>query len=200
MSNKISREYYINNDVLWLARDLLGKYIFVDVDEFGVSGSIITETEAYRGPADRASHAFGNRRTRRTEVMFHQGGLSYVYLCYGIHHLFNIVTNTVDVPHAILIRAVKPVTGIENIGRRLNKNVPLLLNGPGVFSRATGIKTPHTALPLDGTQIWLEDHGLSISDKYISTGPRIGVDYAGEDALLPWRFFIPPPLALQILP
>jgi DNA-3-methyladenine glycosylase len=189
---KIGKDYFIRNNTLWLARDLIGKYLLCNPHDEGICGGIITETEVYMGPEDRASHAWGNRRTRRTEVMFHEGGLSYVYLCYGIHHLFNIVTGEAEIPHAILIRAVKPAVGAEIMERRLNKRVPLLFNGPGVLTRAMGIKTTHSGLPLDGNQIWLENRGIEIPEDLVISGPRIGVDYAGEDALLPWRFFIKP--------
>jgi DNA-3-methyladenine glycosylase len=195
-----SREYFIKNDTLWLARDLIGKHLLANVDGEGVCGGIITETEAYMGPEDRASHARGNRNTKRTAVMFQEGGLSYVYLCYGIHHLFNIVTNKAGTPHAILIRAIKPVSGILTMENRVNKRLPLLFNGPGVLTRAMGIKTTHTGVQLDGNLIWIEDKGLEIPQNLIVAGQRIGVDYAGEDALLPWRFYIKPEDTVKILP
>jgi DNA-3-methyladenine glycosylase len=189
----IPKDYYIENDTLWLARDLLGKLLFCDSDEYGISAGIITETEAYMGATDRASHAYGNRRTKRTEVMFQEGGVSYVYLCYGIHHLFNIVTNRKDIPHAILIRALIPAVGLENISKRLNKTLPLRLNGPGKLTKALGINTRNNAVNLVGNAIWLEDKNIQIPANLIRTGPRIGVDYAGEDAKLPWRFWLNDP-------
>jgi len=184
----IPREYFTNNDTLWIARDLLGKILFTHTDSFGPSAGIITETEAYLGATDRASHAWNNRRTRRTETMYQKGGIAYVYLCYGMHHLFNIVTNHQDIPHAILIRGIIPITGLENIKKRIHTDRIPLMNGPGKLTRALGINTTHDKTPLDGNLIWLEDQNIKVSDNQIYTGPRIGVDYAGEDALLPWRF------------
>jgi DNA-3-methyladenine glycosylase len=186
----IPREYFIENDTLWLARDLLGKILYCNSGLYGISAGIITETEAYMGATDQASHAYGNRRTKRTEIMFQNGGVSYVYLCYGIHHLFNIVTNQKDVPHAILVRAIKPVAGIENISKRLNKTLPLRLDGPGKLTKALGINLLFNGIPLDGKTIWLEDRKIHIPALMINTGPRIGVDYAGDDAKLPLRFWV----------
>lgn len=184
-------EYYRNPDVLFLSKDLLGKYLFTHIGST-VTGGIITETEAYQGPEDRASHAYGNRRTKRTETMFKAGGVCYVFQCYGIHNLFNVVTNEVDTPHAILIRAIKPMMGIEEMLRRRKKKKldSRLTNGPGSLSQALGITTKHNGLPLTGPEIWLEDRNVKIPRGSITATPRIGVDYAGEDALLHWRFVL----------
>jgi DNA-3-methyladenine glycosylase len=188
--NPIPREFFTENDTLWLAKNLLGKLLFCNTDSYGLSAGIITETEAYLGATDRASHAWNNRRTIRTETMFQSGGISYVYLCYGMHHLFNIVTNHRDIPHAILIRGIKPIIGLENIMKRMNTRGQPLTDGPGKLTRALGINTTHDKTPLDGKLIWLEDHNIKTPDNQIYTGPRIGVDYAGEDAQLPLRFLI----------
>jgi len=188
--SKIKREYFIDNDTLWLARNLLGKLLFSATDNAPVTAGIITETEAYLAPNDKASHAYGNRKTKRTQTMFQSGGLAYIYLCYGIHHLFNIVTNQENIAHAILVRSVIPVLGLQQIKTRLGKEAPLLLNGPGKLSKALGIKTRHNAENLTGSVIWIEDHAIGIPDEKVLIGPRIGVDYAGEDARLPYRFFI----------
>lgn len=189
LMEKLPPEYYQQADVLYLAQDLLGKALVTCIDGQLTSG-IITETEAYAGIDDKASHAYGNRRTARTEMMFQNGGLAYVYLCYGIHHLFNVVTNVQDVPHAVLVRAIRPETGIDamKIRRKKTKIDRSFSGGPGTLSKALGITTPLTGTDLQGDLIWLEnrpDH-----QQEITIGPRIGVAYAGEDALLPFRFRI----------
>lgn len=186
----ISRNYFIENDTLWLARDLLGKYLFSNTISNGLCGGIITETEAYLGSIDKASHAWNNRRTPRTETMFQSGGIAYIYLCYGIHHLFNIVTNHHGIPHAILIRALKLTHPPQLLLAKGSKTLPLHFNGPGKLTKALGITTHYNATPLDGDRIWLEDRQLIIPPQQVLSGPRIGVEYAGEDALLPWRFWV----------
>ncbi len=185
---KLSRDFYIRENVVQVAKDLLGKYLFSNFDG-GITAGIITETEAYEGSTDRASHAYGGRRTTRTEVMYARGGVAYIYLCYGVHSLFNIVTNREDIPHAVLIRAVEPIEGIELMKIRTNKS---MLGkgagiGPGKVSKLMGFHYSDTGTDLLGERIWLEDRGLITGDNIIA-GPRIGVDYAGEDALLPYRF------------
>jgi DNA-3-methyladenine glycosylase len=172
-----------------ISKELLGKSLFTRIGGEITSG-IIIETEAYAGINDKASHAFGGRRTVRTETMFGNGGFAYVYLCYGIHHLFNVVTNSAEVPHAVLIRAILPEKGIPIMMERRQKEklVPNLSAGPGTVSEALGIKTSHTGTDLTGKTIWIEDQGLKISSQSIIAGPRVGVDYAGKDALLPYRF------------
>lgn len=197
---KLEKDFYLNENVVQVAKDLLGKYLCTKIDGKLTCG-IITETEAYEGEIDKASHAFGNRRTNRTEIMFADGGVSYVYLCYGIHHLFNIVTNFKDTPHAVLVRAIKATDGIETILKRRNipkpKDIEEFLRndkknrisgGPGTVSQALGIKTMHTGLDLTGNVIWIEDRGLKIPKKNITAGPRVGVDYAGDHAQWPYRF------------
>ena len=187
-----SKRFFLQDDVVTLARELLGKYLFTNLDSDIVTGGIICETEAYAGANDKASHAFGNRRTNRTNTMFLEGGIAYVYLCYGIHSLFNIVTNKTDVPHAILIRGVIPTHGIEKIKERtgyetISNNS---INGPGKVTKALGINTSHDKTLLTGNKIWLEDRGGKVSENDIIVAKRIGVDYAGEDALLPYRFVL----------
>ena len=145
---------------------------------------------AYAGVTDKASHAYGGRRTKRTEAMYSTGGVSYVYLCYGIHRLFNIVTNVQGIPHAILIRAIYPSIGIEEIvKRRGGKFSDRLCVGPGKVSQALGIDLLHNNASLWGKEIWLQDDHVKIKPGDIQAGPRIGVDYAGEDAKLPYRFW-----------
>lgn len=150
---------------------------------------MIVETEAYGGIVDRASHAYGNRRTRRTEIMFQAGGVAYVYLCYGLHCLFNIVTNNKGFPDAVLIRALEPVAGIDYMlkRRRKGKVDRSLTGGPGALTQALGIGLRHTGVRLDGQTIWLQD-GAAFSLPEILAGPRIGIQYAGADAKRPWRF------------
>ena len=153
---------------------------------------MIVETEAYAGTGDKASHAFGNRRTNRTEIMYAHGGVAYVYLCYGIHHLFNVVTNIEHVPHAILIRAIEPIGGIEIMleRRKKEKLQASLTAGPGAMSEALGIKTNHSGLSLQGPEIYIEDRGIYTAKKDIVETTRVGVGYAADDALLPYRFYL----------
>ncbi|HXK73621.1 MAG TPA: DNA-3-methyladenine glycosylase [Bacteroidales bacterium] len=188
---KINKAYFKNSDVLFLARDLIGKYFFTLIDG-QITGGIITETEAYKGVTDKASHAYGGRRTKRTETMYAEGGVLYVYLCYGMHCLTNFVTNEAETPDAILIRAVYPTHGEELILKRTNKSsiTHNILQGPGKVSKGLGITLAENGKSLATERIWLEDRELAIAAEHIIASPRIGVDYAGEDALLPYRFFI----------
>jgi DNA-3-methyladenine glycosylase len=187
---KIPLSYYRQKDVVAISRDLLGKYLFTNIDGKGITGGIIVETEAYAGAIDKASHAHGNRRTKRTEVMFGEGGVSYVYLIYGFHNMFNIITNEAGTPHAILVRAIEPTDGIEIMLRRrgMAKAERKLTGGPGVLCEALGITRDHNGLPLDGDVVWLEDRGLTFPKKQIIASPRVGIAYAEEDAHHPWRF------------
>ncbi len=141
---------------------------------------------------DKASHAFGERRTKRTEVMYSAGGIAYVYLCYGIHHLFNVVANQAGIPHAILIRGIEPVEGIEVMLQRMKKVSfdSSVGKGPGNVSRALGIYTKHTGYPLTGDEVFIADDGTVVKKSKIITSPRIGVDYAAEDARLLYRFYV----------
>lgn len=189
MKNQLKASYYQNTDVVFLARDLIGKTLCTHINGV-LTGGIITETEAYAGLTDKASHAYGNRRTKRTETMYGKGGVSYVYLCYGIHRLFNIVTNAADIPHAILVRAIYPTIGIEEVLKRRGvKPSPTLCVGPGKVSQALGIDLIHNNLSLSGKAIWIQDDHVNINPKDIQVGSRIGVDYAAEDAKLPYRFW-----------
>lgn len=183
--------YYQHHNVVEIARDLLGKTLLTKINN-KLTGGIITETEAYAGVIDKAAHSYGGRRTKRTETMYSEGGVSYVFLCYGIHHLFNIVTNKKDVPEAVLIRAIYPTVGVAEILKRRNATTVTknLCVGPGKVSAALGINKFHDNISLAGKTIWLEDTGIKIKSKDIHVGPRIGVDYAGDDALLPYRFWI----------
>jgi len=186
---KLESDFYLRTNVLQITSELIGKFLVTNIDGQLTSGMII-EAEAYNGVIDKASHAYGGKRTKRNEIIYADGGTSYVYLCYGIHHLFNVVTNKKDTPHAILIRGVVPVDGIDAIlERRMQDTVSKkTASGPGTLSVALGINTSHSGLSLDDNQIWLEDRGIVFKKKDILTSPRIGVDYAGEDAKLPYRF------------
>lgn len=190
-NKKLPSSYYLHQDVVHLAKDLIGKELFTKINGVVTSG-MISETEAYAGIIDKASHAYNNRRTPRTEVIFGEGGNAYVYLCYGIHHLFNIVTHSEGTPHAVLIRGIIPFRGLDVMIHRRKKTRPSfdLASGPGTVSEALGIKTSMTGTNLNGDQIWLEEAGIMIPEKEILTGPRIGVDYAEEDASLPYRFYL----------
>ena len=174
-----------------IAEELMGKLLVTRKDGIVTSGRIV-ECEAYAGFPDKASHAFGGRRTKRNEVMYGDGGLAYVYLCYGIHHLFNVVTHSRDTPHAILVRSLEPVKGIKDMLLRTGKQEldATLTRGPGNVSKALGIHTSDTGISLIGKTIFLMDDGFVYSKNEIATSPRIGVDYAGADALLPYRFYI----------
>lgn len=188
---KLDNSFYDRANVLTVARDLLGKVLVTTFDGQRTSGRIV-EVEAYNGVIDRASHSFSGRRTRRTEVMYSTGGTAYVYLIYGIHHLFNVVTNKKDIPHAVLVRALEPVEGVPVMLSRTGKPKldHSLTRGPGNLSRAMGLLTLHTGASLYGDEIFIGDDGFRPKRVDIIATPRIGVDYAGEDALLPYRFFL----------
>ncbi|WP_194847464.1 DNA-3-methyladenine glycosylase [Candidatus Neptunochlamydia vexilliferae] len=178
--------FYQEEEVVEVAQALLGKYLFTSF-EGQLTGGMIIETEAYKGAEDKACHAYGERKTARTQVMFEPGGVAYIYLCYGIHHLFNIVTHKEGTPHAVLVRALAPTHGTETMEKR-RKGAKKLTGGPGTLTQALGIQTHHSGIPLTGNEIWLEDHGAPLG-KIIAT-PRIGIDYAEEHKNLPWRFLL----------
>jgi DNA-3-methyladenine glycosylase len=188
---KLDASFYNRNNVLQIAEDLLGKIIVTNFDS-KLTAARIVETEAYNGIADKASHAYNGRRTARTEIMFGEGGTAYVYLCYGIHHLFNVVTNEKNIPHAVLIRAAEPLYGIDTMLERTGKLHAdnTLTKGPGNISKALGIHTAHTGLDLSGTKLYIADDGFDAYKNAVAVSLRIGVDYAKEDTLLPYRFYI----------
>ena len=189
--NKLNKSFYTKPDVVQIAQELLGKYLFTNIDGI-ITGGMIVETEAYAGEGDRACHAHMNRRTNRTEIMYHEGGVAYVYLVYGIYYLFNIITNQKDKADAVLIRAIEPVEGVEEmlLRRNMTSTKPNLTAGPGVMSMALGIDKKLYGADLTGDVVWLEDRETVIPADKIDVGPRIGIDYAGDDALLPWRFWL----------
>lgn len=188
---KLPIEFYQRADVVQIARELLGKILVTQFEGVVTSGRIV-ETEAYNGIVDKASHAFNGRRTKRTEVMFGAGGTAYVYLCYGIHHLFNVVTNDRGTPHAVLVRGIEPVEGVEIMMHRMSKNVfnQSVGRGPGNVAKALGINTAHTGLSLLGDEIFITENEEKMPEPDIVESARIGVDYAAEDALLPYRFYL----------
>lgn len=188
---KLDYNFYRRNNVVKIAKELLGKVLITRWKGIETSGRIV-ETEAYNGIIDKASHAWSGRRTPRTEVMYKDAGAGYVYLCYGIHHLFNIVTNYAGTPHAVLIRAVEPLKGIDTMLERTGKLKPdyTLTSGPGNVSKALGIFTAHTGISLLEEDIFIADDGYKLKKSDIIATARIGVDYAAEDALLPYRFII----------
>jgi DNA-3-methyladenine glycosylase len=188
---KLSSDFYNRPDVVKIAKELIGKILVSQFGEVITSGRIV-ETEAYAGVIDKASHAYGGRRTGRTRVMYRAGGVAYVYLCYGIHYLFNVVTNVTDVPHAILIRAIEPMEGIPVMLARTRKKLAdnTLTRGPGNVSKALGIDTSHTGWSLLSDELFIAADDFVPRKKEIIATPRIGVDYAGEDAKLPYRFIL----------
>ena len=189
--SKLSKDFYLQEDVIALAKSLAGKLLVTKV-EGKITSGIITETEAYNGIVDKASHAFNGRRTARNEHMYSEGGTAYVYICYGIHTLFNVVTNQKNIPHAILIRAVKPVDGIDVMLKRRNKVQvdKTLSGGPGTVSQALGIHITDSGLNLRGNKIWIEEAGIVFDKSQLKITPRIGVESAGEAAKLPYRFLL----------
>lgn len=186
---KLQESFYNRKSVQKVAQDLLGKVLFTNVNNSLTSGMIV-ETEAYSFK-ERGSHAFNNLRTPRTEVMFGPAGVSYVYLCYGIHNLFNIVTNKKDVAEAVLIRALEPMDGKAIMLKRMNqRSEKRLTSGPGKLTKALGIDRTLNAKSLLGEEIWVEDCGIKVAIKNIKAVKRIGIDYAGKDANLPWRYIL----------
>src|SRR5258708_11707849 len=185
--NKLPHEFYTRANVLEVARDLLGKKLVVPNREGTRVAGIIVETESYRGPEDRASHAYGGRRTNRTETMYGIGGTAYVYFVYGMYNQFNVVTNVEDVPHAILVRAVEPSEGLDIMRRRRRgRSEYELTSGPGRLCLALGIDRGLDKADLLGERVWIEE-GVSISPRQIARGPRVGIDYAESWVKKPWR-------------
>jgi DNA-3-methyladenine glycosylase len=188
--SKLPREFYTRLDVLEVARDLLGKKLIVPLRTGKRVAGIIVETEAYRGPEDRASHAYGGRRTNRTETMYGVGGTAYVYFVYGMYNQFNVVTNVENTPHAVLVRALEPAEGLDVMRRRRKgRSEYELTSGPGRLCIAMGIDRGLDKADLLDEQVWIEE-GVSISPRDIARGPRIGIDYAEKWVTKPWRFWV----------
>jgi DNA-3-methyladenine glycosylase len=188
---KIPLSFYNRKDVVSIARELLGKIIVTRFDGLITSGRIV-ETEAYVGITDKASHAFGNRRTARNEHMYSPAGTAYVYICYGMHQMLNIVTNEQEIPDAVLIRAIEPLEGIDIMLQRTGKKTldKTLGRGPGNVGKALGVFKHHSGLNLLDEEIYLLDDGHKINDEEIGVSKRIGVESAGADGLLPYRFYV----------
>ena len=185
---RLPLDFYTRDDVVQIARDLVGKYLFTRFDGLLTGGQIV-ETEAYSGRFDKACHAF-LKRTKRTEIMYQTGGIAYIYLCYGIHHLFNIVTNREGLADAVLVRGIRPVVGLDTIvDRRGGDKKYALTGGPGAMGQALGFHKSQTGTSLtDSWNMWVAEDTTAVQPD-LMTDRRVGVDYAEEDALLPWRFF-----------
>lgn len=188
---KLPLSFYQRNDVLQIAKELLGKILVTNWKGHLTSGRIV-ECEAYYGVIDRASHAYGGRRTKRNEIMYGEAGTAYVYLCYGIHYLFNVVTNEKEIPHAILIRALEPINGIKKMLKRRDKERldHTLTKGPGSLSAALGITVSNNGTSLQSKHLFIADDGFVYDKKMIGSSGRIGVEYSGEAASYPYRFYI----------
>ncbi len=188
---KLGNDFYQRTNVLQIAKDLLGKVLVTRWKGLETSGRIV-EVEAYRGVTDRASHAYGGRRTSRNEIMYAAGGVAYIYLCYGLHHLVNVVTHEAGTPHAILIRGIEPLEGMELMQKRKGgkKTDPAITRGPGKLAVALGLHTGLNGWSLQSHDFFIADDGFQYSKEWLVSSPRIGVDYAGDDALLPYRFYI----------
>lgn len=155
------------------------------------TAGIICETEAYCGTNDRGCHAFNGRKTPRTEIMFEAGGVAYIYLCYGIHHLFNVVTHAAGEPHAILIRAIEPLEGIETMLERRGLKIRRadIAGGPGLVSQCLGFTTSHNGISLLDEVVWIEAP-LTPAPFEIIESPRVGMNFSGPYKNVPWRFRI----------
>lgn len=185
--HKLEESFYQRKQVTKIARELLGKTLHSRSGGKLTSG-IIVETEAY-SHTEMGCHAYQNKKTKRNEVMFQAGGVSYVYLCYGIHHLFNVVTGDEGMGDAVLIRALEPLEGIDIMMERMKvTTASRITSGPGKLTKALGISKMFNGKPLEGNEVWLEQSDLRITPGKIKASARIGIDYAGDDALLPWRF------------
>ena len=189
--NKLPFVFYQQDDVNLIARQLLGKHLYTEIDGV-LTGGMIVETEAYKGVIDKASHAYGGRFTNRTQVMYETGGVAYVYLCYGIHYLFNVVTAAQGLPHAVLIRGIEPVVGLDVMleRRKMATLKSSISAGPGALSMALGINKVFNGADLLGDQVWIADAGISFADDAVAAVPRVGVAYADDHALLPWRYYV----------
>ena len=191
LKNKLPVEFYRQEDVVSVARQLLGKHLYSNIGG-QLTGGIIVETEAYRGPDDRGSHAYNNKRTARNEIMYKAGGVAYMYICYGIHDMLNIVTGTEGTSHAALIRAIEPIDGLSIMCERrgiFNDN-KRLCQGPGALAKAMGLSKFHNGTDLQNDLIWITDEGLSYTDEQVIASARIGMNFDGPYKTIPWRFYV----------
>lgn len=191
MNKKLSLEFYRRDDTLKIASELLGKDLFTRIDEKICGGKII-ETEAYCGPEDRGSHAFNDRRSPKNEMMYNSGGLVYMYICYGIHNMLNIVTGREGSSHAILIRAIEPHTGLDLMRERRNifNKDQRLCQGPGALTEALGLTKKYNGFDILGDEIWISDSEQSIPNNQIMSSARIGMNFEGHYKYIPWRFYL----------
>ena len=191
MMSKLSLTFYQRDDVVLIARELLGKHVFTNING-ELTGGIIIETEAYKGPDDRGSHAFNHRRTPRNEMMYNAGGVAYMYICYGIHDMLNIVTGSDNMSHAILIRAIQPTVGIDIMRERrgIYNQDKRLCQGPGALAKALGLNKSHNGTDLLQDKIWIEDHGSGFTDDEVIASARVGMNFDGPYKTMPWRFYI----------
>ena len=187
---KLPESFYDRTNVVKIARELLGKSLCTRISGVLTAG-IIVETEAYSWK-ERGCHAYGGKLTPRNKIMFDRGGHAYVYLCYGMHNLFNVVTNRAGTADAVLIRALEPTEGLKEMKLRRGdlKNPFHLTSGPGKLTKAMGIDRTFNGKFLLNRDVWIEDVGEVVKSTSIEVSKRIGIDYAGEDALLPWRFTV----------
>lgn len=188
---KIPLSFYKRKEVISIARELLGKIVVTHFDGQYTSGRIV-ETEAYVGITDKASHSFGGKRTARNEHMYAAAGTAYVYICYGMHHMLNVVTNDAEVPDAILIRAIEPLQGPDIMQQRTGKKPgdKSITRGPGNVAKALGIFKHHSGRPLLHDELYLADDGYTLPAELLGSSARIGVESAGADGLLPYRFYV----------
>ena len=188
---KLPKSFYQRDDAIIIARDLLGKTLYTNING-RLTGGIIIETEAYNGPDDRGSHAYNNKRTPRNEMMYNEGGVVYMYICYGIHDMLNIVTGSSGSSHAVLIRAIEPTSGIEIMEeRRSVYNQPVrLCQGPGALGKALGLSKTHNGFDLQGSIIWIEDNGITFNDEQVTASARVGMNFDGPYKTVPWRFYV----------
>jgi DNA-3-methyladenine glycosylase len=189
---RLGHEFYTRRDTLRVARELLGKRLVAPASDGTRVSGIIVEVEAYMGPEDKGAHSFNNRRTGRTEILYAAGGRAYVFFIYGMYYQFNVVTNRAEVPHVVLVRALEPEEGITLMfERRPGRRETELASGPGKLCLALGIDRSYNGADLvTGDRLWLEDGGRVVRPSEISSGPRIGIDYAEEFVDRPWRFWI----------
>lgn len=189
---KLTPDFYDRKDVVSIAKELLGKIVVTNIDGKHSSGRIV-ETEAYVGLTDKASHSFAGRRTPKNEHMYNMAGTAYVYICYGMHQMLNVVTNKKDIPDAILIRAIDPINGIDVMLKRTGKPVfnHTLTKGPGNVGKSLGVSKKYSGKNLQEDEIYIcLDQASDIPEELIGISKRIGVESAGKDALLPYRFYI----------
>lgn len=188
---KLPLEFYSEKNVVTIARKLLGKVVVTHFDGKITSGRIV-ETEAYVALTDRASHSYAGRRTARNAHMYAAPATAYVYICYGMHQMFNIVTNDKEIPDAVLVRAIEPLQGIDIMLQRTGKAKAdhTLTKGPGNVGKALGIFKHHSGLNLLDDEIYILDDGFALNESQTGISARIGVESAGADAVLPYRFYI----------